>query len=56
MAEKKKTKTTKKETAKEYWKITCPDWVNPILRLKSVTSDRVLKSLKAKDGYKVEEA
>tara|TARA_R100000687_G_C6302562_1_gene96630 strand:- start:307 stop:471 length:165 start_codon:yes stop_codon:yes gene_type:complete len=54
MAEAKK-KEVKKEV-KEYWKITAPSWVKPILKLKSETSERYLKSMKAKKGYKVEEA
>ena len=54
MAEAKK-KETKKET-KKYWKINAPSWVRPILKLKSETSERYLKSMKAKKGYKVEEA
>ena len=53
MAEKKK--AVKKEV-KEYWKITAPGWVKPILKLKDETSDRYLKSMKAKKGYIVEEA
>ena len=54
MAESKK-KVTKKET-KKYWKIDAPSWARPILKLKSETSERYLKSIKAKKGYKVEEA
>ena len=53
MAEKKK--EAKKEV-KKYWKITAPSWVKPILKLKDETSDRYLKSMKSKSGYKVEEA
>ena len=53
MAEKKK--TTKKESSKEFWKITGPGWVTPVLRPKNATSERVLKSIKAKKGYIVEE-
>tara|TARA_R110002012_G_scaffold319784_1_gene541343 strand:- start:429 stop:602 length:174 start_codon:yes stop_codon:yes gene_type:complete len=53
MAEKKK--AVKKEV-KEYWKITAPGWIKPVLRPKYATSDRVLKSIKAKKGYIVEEA
>ena len=56
MAEDKKAKTTKKETSKKYWKITNSGWVKPILKLKDETSDRYLKSMKAKTGYIVEEA
>ena len=54
MAEAKK-KETKKKEVKEYWKITAPTWENPILKLKSETSERYLKSMKSKKGYKVEE-
>ena len=54
MAEKKK--TTKKESSKEYWKIMAPSWTKPVLRPKNATSERVLKSIKAKKGYIVEEA
>tara|TARA_Y100000310_G_C20175960_1_gene575846 strand:- start:289 stop:453 length:165 start_codon:yes stop_codon:yes gene_type:complete len=54
MAEKKK--TTKKEAPKEFWKIMAPGWVTPVLRPKNATSERVLKSIKAKKGYIVEEA
>ena len=54
MADAKK-KVTKKQT-KEYWKIDAPSWVRPILKLKSETSERYLKSMKAKKGYVVEEA
>ena len=53
MAEAKK-KETKKEV-KKYWKINAQGWSNPILKLKSETSERYLKSMKAKKGYKVEE-
>ena len=53
MTEKKK--AVKKEV-KEYWKITAPSWDKPILKLKDETSDRYLKAIKAKKGYKVEEA
>ena len=54
MAENKK-KVTKKES-KEFWKIMAPGWTQPVLRPKNATSDRVLKSIKAKKGYVVEEA
>ena len=54
MAEAKK-KADKKENTKKYWKITAPTWTVPILKLKSETSERYLKSMKAKKGYKVEE-
>ena len=54
MAEAKK-KEVKKEV-KEYWKITAPGLDKPILRPKDETSDRYLKSMKAKKGYIVEEA
>ena len=50
-----KPKTTKKES-KEFWKIMAPGWTKPVLRPKNATSDRVLKSIKAKKGYVVEEA
>ena len=50
-----KTKTTKEET-KKYWKITGPSWSKPVLRPKVGTSEKSLKALKAKKGYKVEEA
>ena len=55
MAEAKK-KDDKKESSKKYWKIMAPTWTAPILKLKSETSERYLKSMKAKKGYKVEEA
>ena len=55
MAEAKK-KAGKKESSKKYWKITAPNWANPVLRPKAGTSDKALKALKAKKGYKVEEA
>ena len=54
MAEAKK-KVEKKESSKKYWKIMAPTWTVPILKLKSETSERYLKSMKAKKGYKVEE-
>ena len=53
MAEKKK---VVKSVAKKFWKITGPGWVQSVLRPKYATSERVLKSIKAKKGYKVEEA
>ena len=58
MAESKKkvVKKVVKETAKKFWKITGPNWVKSVLRPKYATSERVLKSIKAKKGYKVEEA
>ena len=56
MAESKKAKTTKKENKKKFWKIMAPGWTQPVLRPKSATSERVLKSIKAKKGYIVEEA
>ena len=37
-----------KETAKKFWKITGPNWVKSVLRPKYATSERVLKSIKAK--------
>ena len=55
MAEAKK-KDDKKESSKKYWKIMAPTWTAPILKLKSETSERYLKSMKAKKGYTVEEA
>ena len=55
MAEAKK-KVETKDTPKKYWKIMSPTWTDPILKLKSETSERYLKSMKAKKGYKVEEA
>ena len=51
-AQKKETKTSEKL----YWEIMAPSWTTPILRPKYATSDRVLKSIKAKPGYIVEEA
>ena len=54
MAEAKK-KDNKKESSNKYWKIMAPTWAAPILRLKSETSERYLKSMKAKKGYKVED-
>ena len=54
MAEAKK-KVEKKESSKKYWKITAPGWAVPILRPKNGTSAKVLKALKSKKGYKVEE-
>ena len=55
MAEAKK-KANKEERSKKYWKIMAPTWTAPILKLKSETSERYLKAIKAKKGYKVEEA
>ena len=55
MAEAKK-KADKKESSKKYWKIMAPGWTKPVLRPKDGTPDRVLKSIKAKKGYTVEEA
>ena len=55
MAEAKK-KVAKKETDKKFWKIMAKGWSKPILRPKAGTSERVLKSIKAKKGYTVEEA
>ena len=49
-------KQTIKKEVKEYWKITAPGWIKPVLRPKYATSERVLKSIKAKKGYIVEEA
>ena len=49
----------KKEVKKEeklYWKITAPSFVGPVLRPKAGTSKKVLTAIKAKEGYKVEEA
>ena len=51
-----KNKADKKESSKKYWKIMASGWAKPILRLKSETSERYLKSMKAKKGYTVEEA
>ena len=48
--------TEKKDTPKKFWKIMAPGWSVPILRPKEGTSERVLKILKAKKGYTVEEA
>ena len=50
-----KKKVVKKEE-KKFWKITAPSWTQPVLRPKYATSDRVLKSIRAKKGYIVEEA
>ena len=55
MAEAKK-KDDKKESSKKYWKIMAPGWTKPVLRPKSETSERYLKSMKAKKGYIVEGA
>ena len=49
-------KTEKKDTSKKYWKIMAPGWIKPVLRPKDGTPERVLKSIKAKRGYTVEEA
>jgi hypothetical protein len=49
-----KSKVKKKE--KLYWKITAPSFVGPVLRPKAGTSKKVLAAIKAKEGYKVEEA
>ena len=49
-------KKTEKKTEKKFWKITGPGWTQPVLRPKYATSERVLKSIKAKKGYIVEEA
>ena len=49
-------KTEKKDTSKKYWKIMAQGWTKPVLRPKEGTPDRVLKSIKAKKGYTVEEA
>ena len=51
-----KAKEEKKDTSKKYWKIMAPGWTKPVLRPKDGTPDRVLKSLRAKTGYTVEEA
>ena len=55
MAEAKK-KANKEESSKKYWEIMSPTWTSPMLKLKSETSERYLKAMKAKKGYKVEEA
>tara|TARA_R110002020_G_scaffold294656_1_gene510419 strand:+ start:1753 stop:1938 length:186 start_codon:yes stop_codon:yes gene_type:complete len=51
-------KESKKESKKEFkfWKITGPGWTQSVLRPKYATSERTLKSIKSKKGYKVEEA
>ena len=54
MAEAKK-KDVKKDV-KKFWKITAPSWDKPVLRPKYATSERTLKSIRSKKGYKVEEA
>ena len=51
-----KNKANKEESSKKYWKIMAPGWIKPVLRPKDGTPDRVLKSIKAKKGYTVEEA
>ena len=49
-------KEEKKDTSKKFWKIMAPGWTKPVLRPKEGTPERVLKSIKAKKGYIVEEA
>ena len=49
-------KEEKKDTSKKFWKIMATGWTQPVLRPKDGTPDKVLKSLKAKKGYTVEEA
>ena len=49
-------KADKKDTSKKYWKIMAKGWTKPVLRPKEGTPERVLKSIKAKKGYTVEEA
>ena len=49
------TKKVKKDTAKKYWSIMDSGWAKPILKSKNKTSERYIKSMKAK-GYTVEEA
>ncbi len=56
MADSKKTKTTKKESTKKFWKIMAQGWTKPVLRPKDGTPESVLKRIKAKKGYVVEEA
>ena len=56
MAESKKAKKAKKENTEEFWKIMAPGWTQPVLRPKSATSERTLKSIKSKKGYIVESA
>ena len=53
---KSKAKKEDKKEAKEFWKITGPGWTQSVLRPKYATSERTLKSIKSKKGYKVEEA
>ena len=55
MAEAKK-KVEKEKTSKKFWKIMAQGWKKPVLRPKEGTSAKVLKALRAKKGYKVEEA
>ena len=49
-------KSEKKDTSKKFWKIMAPGWIKPVLRPKDGTPAKVLKSIKAKKGYTVEEA
>tara|TARA_Y100001963_G_C6428491_1_gene285936 strand:+ start:41 stop:205 length:165 start_codon:yes stop_codon:yes gene_type:complete len=49
-------KNTAKKEVKKFWKITAAGWTKPILKLKSETSERYLKTMKSKKGYIVEEA
>ena len=54
-----KKKEVKKESSKNeklYWKITGPSFTSAVLRPKIGTSKKVLEAIKAKEGYKVEEA
>ena len=51
---KEKKEAPKKES--KFWKITRPSFLSPVLRPKNGTSEKVLAVIKAKEGYKVEEA
>ena len=58
MAKEKKEAPKKEAPKKEskFWKITRPSFLSPVLRPKNGTSEKVLAVIKAKEGYKVEEA